>query len=121
MHSDFFLLSWYLKISKFTTPYGVFNFCLQAERRKEKYDMRIEGIYKNNGKTTIYISQEPDSYYVNSSEGRTFQGRMAKAIYLGDYDVTGLKVGNEIDIYYGEPMTTKSGTYAPIKKIEILK
>lgn len=83
--------------------------------------MRLEGIYKNNGKTTIYISQEPDSYYVNSSEGRTFQGRMAKAIYLGDYDVTGLKVGNEIDIYYGEPMTTKSGTYAPIKKIEILK
>lgn len=83
--------------------------------------MRIEGIYKNNGKSTLYVSQEPDLYYSNASEGRVFQGRMTKAIYLGEYDVTGLKVGGEIDIFYGEPMTTKSGTYAPIKKIEILK
>lgn len=83
--------------------------------------MRVEGIYKNNGKSTIYVSQEPDSYYVNSSEGRIFQGRMTKSIYLGDYDVTGLKIGNEIDVFYGEPMTTKSGTYAQIKKIDILK
>lgn len=83
--------------------------------------MRVEGIYRNNGKSTLYVSKEPDSYYVNSSEGRTFQGRMTKAIYLGEYDVTGLKVGGEIDIFFGEPMTTKSGTYAPIKKIEILR
>lgn len=83
--------------------------------------MRIEGLYKNKGKSTIYISQEPDSYYVNSSEGRTFQGRMTKAIYLGDYDVSGLKVGNQIDIFYGEPVSSKNGAYAPIKKIEVIK
>ena len=83
--------------------------------------MRIEGLYKNNGKSTIYVSQEPDAYYTNTAEGRTFQGRLVKTIYLGDFDVTGLKVGAEIEVYYGEPMSTKSGTYAPIKKIEILK
>lgn len=83
--------------------------------------MQIEGIYKNKNKSTIYISQEPDSYYVNSSEGRIFQGRMTKAIYLGDYDVSGLKVGNQIDIFYGEPVSSKNGAYAPIKKIEVIK
>lgn len=83
--------------------------------------MQIEGIYKNKNKSTIYISQEPDSYYVNSSQGRIFQGRMTKAIYLGDYDVSGLKVGNQIDIFYGEPVSSKNGAYAPIKKIEVIK
>ena len=34
--------------------------------------MRIEGLYNNKGKSTIYISQEPDSYYVDASEGRVF-------------------------------------------------
>ena len=34
--------------------------------------MRIEGLYKNNGKVTLYVSQEPESYYVNPAEGRTF-------------------------------------------------
>lgn len=83
--------------------------------------MQIEGIYKNKNKSTIYISQEPDSYYVNSSQGRIFQGRMTKAIYLGDYDVSGLKVGNQIDIFYGEPVSSQNGAYAPIKKIEVIK
>lgn len=84
-------------------------------------NMRIEGLYKNNGKVTLYVSQEPESYYVNPAEGRTFQGRIVKSIYLGDYDVEGLKVGADIDVFYGAPITTKSGTYAPIKKVELLK
>lgn len=83
--------------------------------------MRIEGLYNNNGRSTIYVSQDPDPYYRNSSEGRIFQGKIVKSIYLGDFDVSGLKVGDEIEVFYGEPVSTKSGTYAPVKKIEILK
>jgi hypothetical protein len=83
--------------------------------------MRIEGLYNNKGKSTIYISQEPDSYYVDASEGRVFHGRLTKSIYLGDYDASGLKVGNEVEIYYGEPVSSKNGVYAPIKKIEVIK
>ena len=83
--------------------------------------MRIEGIYRNNGKTTLSVSQEPEAYYTDASQGRTFVGRLVKTIYLGDYDITGIKVGSEVDIYYGEPMSTKNGTYAPIKKVEVLK
>ena len=83
--------------------------------------MRVEGLYKNNGRVTLYDSQEPEPYYVNPAEGRIFQGRITKSVYLGDYDVEGLKVGAEIDIFYGEPITTKTGTYAPIKKIDLLK
>lgn len=34
--------------------------------------MRVEGLYKNNGRVTLYVSQEPEPYYVNPAEGRIF-------------------------------------------------
>lgn len=83
--------------------------------------MRIEGIYTNNGKATIYVSQDPMPYFTDTAQGRSFQGKMTKDIYLGDRDISGLKIGSEIEVYYGEPVSTKNGSYAPIKKIEVLK
>lgn len=83
--------------------------------------MRVEGIYNNNGKSTLYVSHEPESYYNDQANGRIFQGRFVKSLYIGSYDISNLKVGSIIEIYYGEPKSTKNGTYAPVKKIEVIK
>ena len=83
--------------------------------------MKVEGILTNKGKKTLYISDAFDSYYNYPENGRVTTGRMTKSLYVGEVDISGIKVGSEIDIYYGEPVTTKTGTYAPIKKIEIIK
>ena len=84
--------------------------------------MRVEGIYTNAGKNTLYVSSEPDEYMTDAANNRKFSGRFVKAVYIGNtYDISGIKVGSEIEIYYGTPMSTKSGVYAPIKKIEIIK
>lgn len=83
--------------------------------------MRVEGIYINATKATLYVSAEFDPYYNNSAENRITQGRVTKAIYVGDFDISKIKVGSEIEIYYGEPVSSKNGAYAPIKKIEVVK
>lgn len=83
--------------------------------------MRIEGIFNNTGKITLHVSMEFDGYYNDPTGQRKAQGRMTKQIYIGEYDISNLKVGTEVEIYYGEPISSKNGVYAPIKKIEILK
>lgn len=81
--------------------------------------MRLEGIYINNGKSTLYLSDEFQKYY--QGEGKKTLGRMVKSLYVGDFPVDKLKVGDEIEMYFGEPVTTKNGAYAPVKKIEVVK
>ena len=83
--------------------------------------MRIEGIFNNSGKITLHVSLEFNSYYNDQNGQRKAQGRMTKQIYIGEYDISNLKVGSEVEIYYGESISSKNGVYAPVKKIDIIK
>lgn len=83
--------------------------------------MQVVGKYVNNGKTTLYVTAPFENYYSNVAEGRVAEGQTVKSVYVGEYNASNIKIGSEIDIFYGEPMNTKNGAYAPIRKIEILK
>ena len=83
--------------------------------------MRVEGIYTNDGKRTLYVSQDPESFYNDPDKKRSFIGRLVKAIYVGTFDVSNIKVGSEITVFFGAPISTKNGTFAPILKIEVIK
>jgi len=44
------------------------------------------------------------------------------SIYVGhyDYDCSGLKVGQEIEVLYDRAVSTRNGVYQPIKRIEVV-
>lgn len=82
--------------------------------------MRLEGIYINNTKSTLYLSGEFEKFH--QGEGKKTLGRIVKNVYVGDFPVDKLKIGDELEIYFGEPVTTKNGAaYAQVKKIEVVK
>ena len=83
--------------------------------------MKVQGIFTNRGKGTLYLSGEFDTYYNSPENGRTAVGELTKSVYVGALDISKLNVGDEIEIFYGEPILTKNGTFAPIRKIERVK
>lgn len=83
--------------------------------------MTIIGIYTNKENTTIYVSRDFDAYYTDHEQGRSAVGKAVQAIYVGHVDVSGLKPGMEIDIFYGAPVNGRNGVYAPVRRIEVLK
>jgi hypothetical protein len=83
--------------------------------------MTVVGIYKNGKNSTLHLMSDFDSYYSNPDAGRVCIGKAVKSIYVGDFDIGNLKVGAEIEIFYGEPVSTKNGAYAPVRKIEVVK
>lgn len=89
--------------------------------RKGGQNVTVVGMYKNRDKATLHVTEDFADYYSNTEAGRICSGKMAKSIYVGDMDVSGIKVGSEIEIYYGEAISTKNGIYSPIRKIEIVK
>lgn len=82
--------------------------------------MKVLGIYQNGNKKTIHVSYPPESYFNNPDADRIFEGEAVKSIYVGDMDITGIKIGTEIDVFYGESISTKRGQYSPIRRIEVL-
>lgn len=77
---------------------------------------------KADGKaTTLYVEQDFEPYYKEADGTKGFVGIKVESIYAGYYDCSKLKVGDEIEVYYGKAMTTKSGKpFQTIKKIEKL-
>ncbi len=71
--------------------------------------------------TTIHVAEEFNDYYTNVETGRGCVGMKVEAIYVGDYDCSGFKVGMDIDILYDKAITTSKGkTFQPIKRIDVL-
>jgi len=70
--------------------------------------------------TTLQLASEFDAYYDNPDAGRTCEGLKAESVYVGSYDCSKLKVGQEIEIFYDKAITTAKGTFQPVKKIEIV-
>lgn len=71
--------------------------------------------------TTLHVAEEFNSYYSNVESGRGSIGMKVDTVYVGDYDCSSLKVGMDIEIFYEKAITTKKGTFQPIKKIEVIK
>ena len=71
--------------------------------------------------TTLHLEEDFPTYYSNAEAGRNCSGKRATSVYIGDYDSSAIKVGSEIEIFYDKAITTKSGTFQPIKKIDVLK
>lgn len=80
------------------------------------FSKNAEGIVK----TTLQLNEDYSSYYSDKDAGRGCIGQKANSVYVGDYDCSALKIGMEIEIYYGETITTAKGSFAPIKKIEVV-
>ena len=87
--------------------------------------MQVLGISYNtntNGDkiSTIFVATEFEPYYKNPEAGRNCQGVRTESIYVGDFDVSDIKVGMEIEISYDKAIQTKHGLYQPIKRIDII-
>lgn len=70
--------------------------------------------------STIYVTEPFEPYYTNVEAGRSCIGEKTESIYVGDYDCSNLEIGMEIEIFYDKAISTKKGTYQPIKKIDII-
>ena len=88
--------------------------------------MKIVGISRTKTedgriKSTVHIEEDFPGYYNNPEKGRWCVGQKVDSIYVGDYDCTALKPGMEVEIYYDKAVTTKTGFFQPVKRIEIVK
>ncbi|HBJ2623000.1 TPA: hypothetical protein LA827_002780 [Clostridium botulinum] len=71
--------------------------------------------------TTLHVNDDFNAYYINAEAGRGCIGKKTDSIYVGDFDCSALKVGMEIEVMYEKAITTKRGTFQPVKRIDILK
>lgn len=70
--------------------------------------------------STLHIVEPFEAYYSAEDKSRGCYGKKVSTVYVGDYDCSGIKVGSEIEIYYGKAITTKNGTFQTIKQIDII-
>ncbi len=87
--------------------------------------MTIVGINQNMNSegeciTTLHVVEEFPTYYSKPEAGRRCVGQKVDTIYAGNHDCSGLKVGMNIDVLYDKAITTKSGTFQTIKRIDII-
>nr|WP_288674529.1 hypothetical protein [uncultured Blautia sp.] len=87
--------------------------------------MKILGIHftiKNGKKsTTLHLEEDFDQYFKAEDGTRGCAGKRVESVYVGVYDCSKLKVGDEIEIYYGRMQNVNSGKpFQTIKKIEKL-
>lgn len=70
--------------------------------------------------TTLHGLSPFDAYQNNPEAGRFCEGQKSESVYVGGYDCSDLKVGQEIEIYYGKAITTAKGTFQPVAMIRIV-
>ena len=73
-------------------------------------------------RTTMHLITEFESYQNDSTQGRVAIGKAVETVYVGTLDVSKVKVGDLIDIYYGKPIPKKDGTcFAPVVAVSVVK
>ena len=70
---------------------------------------------------TLHCTEAFPEYANNTEKGRYAKGNKVEVLYVGKYDCSNFKIGDELDISYGKAVTTKTGTFQPIKKIEVIQ
>lgn len=69
--------------------------------------------------TALHVTEPFDSYYYGDGKGA--EGLKVDTIYAGTVDCSKVQVGNEIEVFYDKAVTTKNGSYSPVKKIQIVE
>lgn len=69
---------------------------------------------------TLHCMEAFPEYANESDKGRQATGNKVEVVYVGKYDCSNFKIGDELDISYGKAVTTKTGTFQPIKKIDVV-
>ncbi len=97
-----------------------------TEAKGGKNFMKLVGIsYTVNSSgenlSTLYVETDFEPYYQNPEAGRNCVGVKTESVYVGNFDVSDLNVGMEIEISYDKAIQTKHGIYQPIKRIDIIK
>lgn len=87
--------------------------------------MKIIGIVKSvnkNGEAvfTLHCTDAFAPYENDAEKGKSAVGVKTQSVYAGTYDCSKIKLGSEIEIYYDRAITTTSGTFQTIKKIEVV-
>lgn len=89
--------------------------------------MTIVGIAKFKGndgivKSTLHVLDDFAEYQNDASQGRVAKGQSCETIYVGAVDVSGLKIGDTIEILYGKAVKMKDGNFfQPVKAVKQLK
>ena len=87
--------------------------------------MQIIGINSNTSDegrkfSTLHLTEEFDAYYNDPSAGRSATGKRVESVYVGEYDVSRLKPGMNVSIYYDKAMKTRKGDiFQPVKEIVV--
>lgn len=71
--------------------------------------------------TTLHVADEFNNYYNNSEAGRGCMGRKVESIYVGTLDCDNLKPGMDIEVLYDRAVTTKNGTFQPVKRVVVIE
>ncbi len=89
--------------------------------------MKLAGIAQYTGqdgitKSTLHVLDDFGAYLNDASQGRVAKGQACEAIYVGSVDVSGLKVGDTIEILYDRAVRTKDGNFfQPVKAVRVVK
>lgn len=69
---------------------------------------------------TLHCTEAFPEYANNTEKGRYAKGNKVEVLYVGKYDCSNFKIGDELAIYYDKAVTTKTGTFQPVKKIDVI-
>ena len=89
--------------------------------------MKLVGLAQYKGqdgvvKSTLHVIDDFAEYQNDASQGRVAKGQSCEAIYVGSVDVSGLKIGDTIEILYGKAVKMKDGNFfQPVKAVKQLK
>lgn len=76
---------------------------------------------KNSERTyTLHVSEPFEAYFSSDDGSRGCVGQKTDSIFVGNYDCSTLKPGMEIDIFFDRAISTRSGSYQPVKRIDVI-
>ena len=71
--------------------------------------------------TTFHVADDFDSYFNNPEAGRHCSGQKVDSIFVGNYDCSAIKIGNNIEVMYDRAIPTKNGFFQPVKEVVVVK
>jgi len=81
----------------------------------------IVGILSNtkNGTTTstLHLAEEPSEF--NNRDGRKALGKVVSTVYVGEYDCSSLRIGQEVEIFFSQAFKSNTGNvFQQVKLIQ---
>lgn len=73
-------------------------------------------------RSTLHTVTDFEAFQNDATSGRSASGKAVEAIYVGEVDISKLKVGDLVDVYYGKPIMKKDGSFfAPVVALNVVK